>query len=75
MASTSSGSPSKRRQGATVLRLDRVIEQIAARDASGKSVVALTWGNELERMTRIELALSAWEAARFRPLRALTWRR
>jgi hypothetical protein len=35
---------------------------------------ALTWCNKLERVTRIELALSAWEAARLWPLRPLTWR-
>jgi hypothetical protein len=37
--------------------------------------MALTWSNKLERVTRIELALSAWEAGRLWLLQALTWRR
>jgi len=36
--------------------------------------VALNWADELERVTRIELALSAWEAGQLRSLGALTCR-
>jgi hypothetical protein len=35
--------------------------------------VALTWSNKLERVTRIELALSAWEAERIGLVTTLTW--
>jgi hypothetical protein len=34
---------------------------------------SLTWDCLVERVTRIELALSAWEAERLRLLGALTW--
>src|SRR5215831_6212765 len=33
----------------------------------------LTWGFMVERVTGIELALSAWESDRSEPLTALTW--
>jgi hypothetical protein len=33
----------------------------------------LTWDYEVERVTRIELALSAWEAERLPLLGGLTW--
>src|SRR5215831_31490 len=33
----------------------------------------LTWAFTWERVTRIELALSAWESDRSKPLTALTW--
>jgi hypothetical protein len=34
---------------------------------------AMTWADELERVTRIELALSAWEAERSCLIEGLTW--
>jgi hypothetical protein len=36
--------------------------------------VPLTWGSRLERVTRIELALSAWESDLSPLARVLTWR-
>ena|ERR1035437_1825866 len=36
-------------------------------------IMALTWGYGMERVTRIELALSAWEAERLPLLGGLTW--
>jgi hypothetical protein len=35
--------------------------------------MALSWAEAVERVTRIELALSAWESDRSGPLTALTW--
>ena len=35
--------------------------------------IVLAWAFVVERVTRIELALSAWEAERLRLLGALTW--
>jgi hypothetical protein len=35
---------------------------------------ALAAHSQVERVTGIEPALSAWEAVRLQPLRALTWR-
>jgi hypothetical protein len=37
-------------------------------------VIPLTWPYVVERVTRIELALSAWEAERLPLPGALTWR-
>ncbi len=37
-------------------------------------IMALTWSEKLERVTRIELALSAWESDWIVPLWCLTWR-
>jgi hypothetical protein len=34
--------------------------------------MTLSWADVVERVTRIELALSAWEAVRLRPLGAPT---
>jgi hypothetical protein len=41
--------------------------------AGGFGVAPLTRGFRLERVTRIELALSAWEVDRSRLPAALTW--
>ncbi len=35
-------------------------------------IIVLAWAFVVERVTRIELALSAWEAERLRLIRALT---
>jgi hypothetical protein len=47
---------------------------LPARDQArfGAGIMALTWSEKLERVTRIELALSAWEAVRFRLVTGLT---
>ena len=36
-------------------------------------IIILAWAFVVERVTRIELALSAWEAERLRLFDALTW--
>ena len=38
----------------------------------GLGIMALTWALTVERVTRIELALSAWEAELFRLVTGLT---
>jgi hypothetical protein len=47
---------------------------LPARDQArfGAGIMALTWSEKLERVTRIELALSAWEAEPIRLAKALT---
>ena len=39
----------------------------------GAGIIALAWAFVVERATRIELALSAWEAERLRLVTGLTW--
>jgi hypothetical protein len=39
----------------------------------GVGIMALTWVYVMERVTRIELALSAWEYERTRPSSCLSW--
>jgi hypothetical protein len=46
----------------------------ARHDQGPCSAISLTWAFVVERVTRIELALSAWEVQQSRPLAALTCR-
>ncbi len=45
----------------------------ARHDQGPCPAISLTWAFAVERVTRIELALSAWESDRSEPLTTLTW--